>query len=71
MRSSPLLLLCLVAAARARGPLPAYMLGTFQLTQSEGFSDLMYKIGVGWFKRAVSSIRICWSIMMFYAIFSL
>ena len=38
----------------AKGPLPEYMVGKFQLETSEGFSDFMYKMGVGWFKRSVS-----------------
>ena len=38
----------------AKGPLPEYMLGKFQLESSEGFSDFMYLMGVGWFQRSVS-----------------
>ena len=30
------------------------MLGKFQLETSEGLSDFMYKMGVGWFQRSVS-----------------
>merc|ERR1711915_726409 len=37
-----------------KGLLPDYMLGKFQLETSEGFSDFMYKIGVGWFNRALA-----------------
>ena len=34
-------------------PLPAYMLGKFQLETSEGFDDFMYEISVNWFTRKV------------------
>ena len=54
-----LFIACLVAfistlGVEAKGPLPEYMLGKFQLETSEGFSDFMYKMGVGWFQRSVS-----------------
>merc|ERR1711892_1572130 len=37
-----------------KGPLPDYMLGKFQLEASEGMSDFMYKMGVGWFQRSIA-----------------
>merc|ERR1712236_6527 len=49
-----LVTLALLSWAHAKGPLPDYMLGKFQLETSEGFSDFMYKIGVGWFNRALA-----------------
>ena len=48
-------LLCTVCVD-CSGPLPQYMLGKFQLETSEGFSGFMYKMGVGWFNRAVSRL---------------
>ena len=32
---------------------PTKMLGSYQLETSEGFTDLMYELGVSWFTRQV------------------
>jgi len=36
------------------GKLPSYMIGSFQLTTSEGFTDFMSEMGVGWFQRSIA-----------------
>ena len=48
------LLAVVAAVAQPEGALPAYMLGRYVLQTSEGFSDFMYRIDIGWFQRAVS-----------------
>ena len=45
--------LCLAPSLGQEAPLPAYMLGKFQLETSKGFDDFMYEINVGWFTRKV------------------
>jgi len=42
------------AFGAASDQLPEFMQGKFQLTTSEGFTDYMYEIGVGWFKRSIA-----------------
>ena len=39
---------------KSGGPLPEYMLGKYALETSEGFSDFMYTVNIGWFQRSVS-----------------
>ena len=52
------LLAVVAVAAQPEGALPAYMLGKYVLQTSEGFSDFMYRIDIGWFQRAVSGEEI-------------
>ena len=52
------LLAVVAAVAQPEGALPAYMLGRYVLQTSEGFSDFMYRIDIGWFQRAVSGQNI-------------
>merc|ERR1712123_487404 len=54
--SFPIFLVTLLStiAVDGKGPLPNYMLGKFQLETSEGMSDFMYKMGVGWFQRSIA-----------------
>ena len=52
MRMLLLLLLALPCLAM-RGNFPDKMVGTYQLETSQGFSDLMYDLGVNWFTRQV------------------
>jgi hypothetical protein len=49
-----MLLLLLLPALGLANQLPAHMLGTYQLTTSEGFNDFMYEVGVNWFTRQVT-----------------
>ena len=58
----PLTCLMLSPSLAQEPPIPAHMLGKFQLETSEGFDDFMYEINVGWFTRKVSRniIRAPW-----------
>jgi len=44
----------LPSAALAADQLPEFMKGSFKMSTSEGFTDYMYELGVGWFKRSIA-----------------
>jgi len=50
----PLTCLMLSPSLAQEPPIPAHMLGKFQLETSKGFDDFMYEINVGWFTRKIA-----------------